>query len=361
MRNKIIFIASGLGVILALASAFVFSERPPTYPPVFTPAANPYAKGIYANGIIESAQAHGENIDLYPEVSGSVTAIRVVDGQQVRKGEPLLMMDDSVQRAIAEQQQSQAEAAHALLDELKAEPRPETLAVAAAQVDNAKAGLKNAQDQLAKVEHAHALDPRAVSADQLDNARNAQKMAETNLRVVEKQYALTKAGAWSYEIRNQEMQYTALSKAHAASEALLSKYTLRAPSDGVVLSVQAAVGGYVSPQGTYDSYTQGMTPLIVMGTPQDRLQVRAYVDEILVPRLPDPAKIDAQMFIRGTDVHVPLTFARIQPFVSPKIQLSNQRQERVDVRVLPVIFRFTKPKGLALYPGELVDVYIGEK
>jgi len=50
---------------------------------------------------------------------------------------------------------------------------------------------------------------------------------------------------------------------------------------------------------------------------------------------------------------------RVQPFVSPKIELSDQRQERVDVRVLPIIFSFAKPKDLSLYPGELVDVYIG--
>ena len=65
------------------------------------------------------------------------------------------------------------------------------------------------------------------------------------------------------------------------------------------------------------------------------------------------------MSIRGTNVKISLEFVRVQPFVSPKIQLSDQRQERVDVRVLPVIFSFEKPKDLNLYPGELVDVYIG--
>jgi HlyD family secretion protein len=117
----------------------------------------------------------------------------------------------------------------------------------------------------------------------------------------------------------------------------------------------------VSPQGAYDPYTQGMNPLIVMGTPDEQLEVRVYVDEILIHRLGDPAKMTAQMFIRGTDEHVPLTFTRIQPFVSPKIELSDQRQERVDLRVLPLIFRFENPKNLNLYPGQLVDVYVGDK
>jgi HlyD family secretion protein len=50
----------------------------------------------------------------------------------------------------------------------------------------------------------------------------------------------------------------------------------------------------------------------------------------------------------------------VQPYVSPKIELSDQRQERVDVRVLPVIFKIEKPANVNLYSGELVDVYIGD-
>ena len=91
------------------------------------------------------------------------------------------------------------------------------------------------------------------------------------------------------------------------------------------------------------------------------LGVRCYIDEILIPRLPPPEKMQAQMFIRGTATKVPLEFVRIQPYVSPKIQLSNERQEKVDLRVLPVIFRFEPPPGVRVFPGELVDVYVGEK
>jgi HlyD family secretion protein len=361
MRNRLIFIASAIGFVLAVISAVIYSQVPPAQPPVFNPAANPYGKGIYANGIIESEQPQGENVNIYPEVSGPITAVLVAEGDHVRKGDPLLTIDDSVQRATAEQQRSQAEAALAMLNELKAQPRPETLEVAVAQVANAKAQLKTAQDSRAKQEQSYALDPKSVSREALDNARNAERTAETNLKVVERQYELTKAGAWIYDIENQEKQYEALCKAYAASAALLAKYTLRAPMDGTVLSIEAAVGSYISPQGAYDAYTQLLNPAIVMGSGDGRLQVRAYIDEILVHRLADPSKMDAQMFIRGTDVHLPLTFARIQPYVSTKVELSNERQERVDVRVLPVIFRFEKPKGLNLYPGQLVDVYVGEK
>lgn len=361
MRSKIIFLVSGIGLVLAFISAYLSGQQPAALPPAFNPAANPYARGIYAEGIIESSQPHGENINIYPEVPGPITEVLVTEGAHVRKGDPLLRIDDSVQRATAEQQQSQAEAARTLLAELRAEPRRENLDVSAAQVENARAALKNAQDQLEKQERSYAIEPKSVSRDALDNARNAEKVAATNLAVVDKQYALTKAGAWIYDIQNQEKQYIALLKAYASSSALLAKYTIRAPTDGVVRSIQATVGSYVSPQGAYNSYTQGMDPLIVMGAPDDTLQVRAYIDEILIDRLSDPSKLGGEMFIRGTDKHVALSFVRVQPFVSPKIELSDERQELVDVRVLPVIFRFASPKSLHVYPGELVDVYVSPK
>ena len=361
MRNKVIFALAILGVLAGLSSAFYYGMKKKPFPPAFKPATNPYEKGIYVNGITESYQSHGENINIYPEVSGTVIQILVAEGETVKKGTPLLKMDDSVQRATVEQQKSQAEAALALLEELKAEPRKETLDVAVAQVELASANLKSSQDQLDKEQKSYELDPNSVAKNDLDNAVNAVKAARANLAVAQRQYDLTKAGAWIYDIRNQEKQYNALFKAYMASDALLAKYTIKALTDGVVLSMNAAVGSYISSQGAYETYTQGLDPIAVMGSSEFYVGVRCYVDEILIHRLPPPSQMNARMFIRGTEISIPLEYVRVQPYVSPKIELSNQRTERVDVRVLPMIFRFERPPNLNIYPGQLVDVYIGEK
>ena len=361
MKSKLLYIIAGVGVLLGLGSAYYYALKQPPQPPAYTPAANPYASGIYAEGIVESFQSSGENINIYPEVPGVVSHIFVTEGEHVAKGAPLFSLENSIQAATAEQQRAQSEAALALLQELKAQPRAETLAVAGSQLDYAAAQLKTAQDTYDKQAQSYRLDPKSVSKDALDTARNSAAAARQNYEVARRQYQLTDAGAWSYDIRNQEAQYQALLKSYAASEALLEKYTVLAPADGVVLSIGAAVGSYVSStQGIYESYTQGSAPAVVMGHPQDALQVRCYIDEILVHRLPPAARIDGQMSVRGTDVKVPLEFVRVQPYVSPKIELSDERTERVDVRVLPVIFKFAKPKDLNLYPGQLVDVYVGE-
>ena len=356
-----LFVIAGVGILAGLISSYTMGKRRPAEPPVFNPAPNPYAQGIYANGIVESYLNNGENINMYPEVSGNVTGILVAEGDTVKAGAPLVKLDDSVQKATVEQLKAQADAALGALAELKAQPRKEILAVAVSQVDAAEASLKTALDQLAKILASYRLNRNSVSKSDLDNARNAAKVARTSLEVTKRQYDLTRAGAWSYDIINQERTLETFTKQFEAANALLAQYTIRAPSDGVVLSIRTAVGSYVSPQGVYGTYTEGLNPIVVMGGSEKYLQVRTYVDEILIHRLPEPERMTGKMFIRGTDLSAPLEFVRIQPYVTPKIELSDQRQERVDVRVLPIVFKFAKPEGVGIYPGQLVDVYLAER
>jgi len=361
MRNKIIILISIIGLLAGVFSAYLFRiERKPE-PPFFKPISNPYQNAIYVNGIIESEQFGGSNINIYPEVSGQVSKLFVREGELVSAGETLLSIDNSVQKATTEQLKSQSEAALALLNELKAEPRKETLDIAKSQVDLAQASLKTARDQYNKRRISYDVDSKSISKDALDTAENSFNQAAAGLDVARKQYELVKAGAWSYDIANQERQYDAVRQTYNAANALLQKYDVKSRVDGVVLAINAATGSYVSSQGAYNAYTQEVGPLIVMGGRQENLAVRCYVDEILLTRLPAPEHIRAQLSIRGTDIKIPLEFVRIQPYVSPKIELSNQRQEKVDLRVLPVIFRFQKKALTRVYPGQLVDVYIGEK
>jgi len=197
-----------------------------------------------------------------------------------------------------------------------------------ANFDLAQANLTTAQDQYNKRLSSYGIDPKSISKDTLDTAKDTMGQAQASL------------------------------KAAAAS---LAQYVIKAPVDGMVLAINTTVGSYVSPQGAYDVYTQGFDPLVVMSGSQEHLAVRCYVDEILIARLPDAQHIRAQMLIHGTDIKVPLEFVRVQPYVIPKIELSDQRQEKVDLRVLAVVFHFEKKDLPMVYPGQLVDVFIGSK
>ncbi len=358
--TRLLFLLAALGCVAGIAGAVISGRKVPAQPPVFDPAPNPYADGIYANGIVESDQANGSNTNLYTEVAGTVTAVPVRPGQAVRRGTLLLQLDDRVQRALVEQQRAQAQAAAAQLDALRAQPRPESLLVADAQLRAAEAAATTAHDTFAKLQHAHDIDAHAVSGEALDSARNGWLTADANRLTAQRQLELVRAGAWQYDLRNQEAQARAAARAAESAAALLEKFALRAPADGTVLAIHAGVGAYITPQGLYDTYTQASNlPPLVFGSPDTALAVRCYVDEILIPRLNAGAGLRAQMFVRGTRVPVPLAFVRVDPYVSPKVALADGRQERVDVRVLPVIFRFTPDARQRVYAGQLVDVYIG--
>ena len=81
MRNKIIFSLAIIGLIAGLVSAYIFGiQKKPSRQCLIQPS-NPYGKGIYATGIVESYQSNGENINIYPEVAGVIAKILVSEGQ----------------------------------------------------------------------------------------------------------------------------------------------------------------------------------------------------------------------------------------------------------------------------------------
>jgi hypothetical protein len=63
-------------------------------------------------------------------------------------------------------------------------------------------------------------------------------------------------------------------------------------------------------------------------------------------------------YLRGNkDLKADLAFVRVEPYVTPKASLTGSSTERVDTRVLQVIYRFD-PTRLPAYVGQQVDVFI---
>ena len=91
IRNTIIFSLSIIGILAGLIGAYLFGIQRKAQPPVFQPVSNPYSSGIYANGIIESYQASGENINIFPEVSGPLVKVLVHETVLTVPGVPLAL------------------------------------------------------------------------------------------------------------------------------------------------------------------------------------------------------------------------------------------------------------------------------
>jgi len=128
----------------------------------------------------------------------------------------------------------------------------------------------------------------------------------------------------------------------------LSRLTVRAPRVGTILQVNIRPGEYAS-----------ATPkdaAMILGD-LDHLQVRADVDEQNAPRL-QPGQT-ATAYVKGdTTQPIELTFVRIEPYVVPKVSLTGSSTERVDTRVLQVIYAFERPANRSVYVGQQVDLFV---
>ena len=181
--RKLLFTLSFVGLLAGVRGAYLSGITQPPLPPAFSPPTNPYPNGIYAEGMVESDQPSGENINVYPEVSGTVKQILVAEGQEVKKGTVLLVIDDSIQRATAEQLQSQAQAA------FNSSGRTE----GAAEKRNVwtwrkpkswprRRRLKTAQDALDKQQAAYDVNPKSISKDALGQRRECGRNGQSQSR-----------------------------------------------------------------------------------------------------------------------------------------------------------------------------------
>ena len=128
-----------------------------------------------------------------------------------------------------------------------------------------------------------------------------------------------------------------------ATEIARSRVT--APVDGEILKLNVRAGEFAA---------TGMTPEppLLLGRLVP-LHLRADVDEQNASRVEAPAKAVAAM--RGNpSQQTTLEFVRFEPYVVPKRSLTGGNTERVDTRVLQVIYRF-KPDG---FPIHQMDVFI---
>ena len=235
-----------------------------------------------------------ENIAVGTEIAGVVTNIYVDIGSRVRRGDPLFSIDSRATRA--------------------------ELATRQAAVEVADAALAEAKYQL---ELGNRLtDQKDLSVEENKNRGFAAQKAEAQL-------AQARAQLNSIETD-------------------LERLTVRAPVDGQVLQVKVHLGEF-APTGSLP------IPLILLGN-VEKLHVRVDVEEHEAWRVRPEAKAAAT--VRGNaNLHTPLTFVRYEPFVVPKKSLTGDSTERVDTRVLQVIYRIDD-KNVPLFVGQQMDVFI---
>lgn len=131
-------------------------------------------------------------------------------------------------------------------------------------------------------------------------------------------------------------------------DAEVARRTVRAPVTGRVLKINIRPGEVAEAAAAAG-------PVLLMGG-DERLDVRVDIDEHDAWRV--RGGIPGQAFVQGNhQLHAPLRFVRVEPFVQPKTSLTGAAAERTDTRVLQLIYSFD-PRSLPVYIGQQVDVVL---
>ena len=241
-------------------------------------------------------EASTRNISIGTHVSGIVDRVYVKVNQRVKAGDPLFVLDGRKQRA--------------------------DLSVSEAGLPAAEANLQDLRAQLSIAESVK--DPRAISVEDLNKRRFAVQAAEARVA-------------------------TARAEIDAA-RVDIDLLTVRTPVEGEILQVNIQPGEFASSGAARD-------PLILLGN-LDKLHVRVDIDENDAWRF--QPKAPAMAFVRGNaQLKTDLTFEYVEGYVVPKRSLTGDSTERVDTRVMQVLYSFQRSK-LPVYPGQLMDVYIDD-
>jgi HlyD family secretion protein len=297
-----------VAIVAALWAAFAMARTQPTRTRTDPPAPPPVsevADRVAAVGLVEPSS---ESVSIGTPLPGIVWNVFVVAGQHVKRGEPLFELDTRHLRATLGIRQ---EAVH----------------VARARAQVAETRLVDAERLWQFAEQVS--DRRAVSAEDLAHRRSAVDTARAELD------------------RSKAETRSAEAEVHAV-RVEIDRSIVRAPLAAEVLQVTVRPGEFAPA-------AQSAAPLIVLGraTP---MHVRVDVDEHEAWRVRPGAR--AVGHVRGNAaLTVNLAFVRFEPFVMPKRSLTGDSTERVDTRVLQVIYR-VEQSDAPLFVGQQLDVFI---
>jgi HlyD family secretion protein len=295
---------------------------------------------VVAPGRIEPAT--GE-IKVMSPVVGVIGEVLVKANEKVAAGDPLIRLTDEEARARV----AAAEVQVALRRRVRNDEKPDAKAVARRRAEDAVADADKAV-----LDARSSLDAAVIagrggrgSEGDVEAARTALSRAQERLGQQKAELRKTEADA---PLPTQAEGQLNISRSDlTVAEAALDKMTIRAPSDGIVLQLNAKVGELATPSEP--------RPLLVLGD-LSALRVRAEVDE----RDIGDVKIGQAVMVRPVAFRE-REFAGKVSFIARLVEAapggSRGQRNMADVGVVEVLVDLPEPGPLS--PGMKADVYFG--
>lgn len=199
--KKVSFYLAVAGIVGTVLLVRELQKTPPAPPPVEEPARSPYASFVAGTGIIEASR---ENVKIGAPQGGLIQKIPVQVGSQVKKGDPILQLDNRETQAQLGTMQAQLEAMRA-------------------SWESEKVLLADAQDQFTRADNLEKQNVASVD----EKTRKGFTLESMKARVA-KIAADIKAAEAQVELAQTNLEIL----------------TVRAPRDGTILQLNVREGEY---------------------------------------------------------------------------------------------------------------------
>lgn len=346
MNRKYFSLVLILTALCFLLILVFFEQKPVEDPPAKAPIVHaPFPVHISGVGIVEPKSG---NIYIGIPFDRIVKHIYVSVNDKVKKGDPLIQLDNQDLVANLQVKQSEYEKAIANFRKLEALPREEDLVIADEAVKKAQVGLNEAKTQYEMV--LNLPNPRAISKEEQDKRLYKLQTAEAQMREAQAQYEKIRSGTWAPDLQIAKHE---VAQAEADVEALkteIERTSIKSPIDGTILQIKIH-------EGETPTSDTSKTAIIVGNI--DEFNLRVSIDQFNVSHVTPHAP--AVAFRQGNrSIDFPLEFLHLEPFMVPKKYLTNSVDEKVDTQVFEILYRIQK-NDPGLFIGEKMDVLIDKQ
>jgi len=271
---------------------------------------------LNATGYIVAAH----KIQLASKVIGKVAWIGVDKADKVRKGQMIARLEDDEYRAQLQQAKGQLANLGARLQELLNGSRPEEIAVAKANLEQAKADQENSRVNLERVRKL--VGEGVMSKQALDDAEARQDSNTARVASLQKTYDLVKIGPRREQIDAVRGQVEQARGAVAFYETQLENTVIRAPVTGTILERAVEQGEFVTTSFVGDRGAKGF---VVSMADLNDLEVELDISQN------DFAKLSAkQKGVVTTDAYPDRKYEGVIGEISPE---ANRQKATVQIKV----------------------------
>jgi HlyD family secretion protein len=293
---------------------------------------------VHLNGRLEAPL-----VDLAPKVSGRVIEVRVKEGDRVKAGDLLIVLDLGDTALAVERDRHGVESARARLQDLAVGSRQAEVAAAEAELADRKAAVDLATRELQRQE---LLLKKEVGTERdFDRAKTDLDRAQAAARMSEERLALTREGFRQWQTQQARSEVNRAQSQLRQSEIVARESEMRAPADAVVTH------RLVEPGQLLAAGQNGLTIALT-----SRLYVRTFIPETQLGRVKHGQAADVTVdAFPGRSFKAILTEISPDPEFTPK-QVET-REERVNL-VYGAKADLVDGWNAALVPGQPAEIQV---